>query len=270
MARYGPRRVDVIHAGVHPKTFGRTIVPHNCTHIMANSEGKRYREALDIIEDESEPVGLQKAAELSKATATANFDESIDMDLRLGVDPQHADQMVRGSITLPNGTGREVTVLVLASEGKQAEAEEAGADYVGLDEYIDRIQDENWLDFDVAIATPDVMGQVGQLGRILGPRGLMPNPKSGTVTMDVAEAIEEVKSGKIEFRVDRSGNLHTAIGKASFSAKELYENARALLSEVIRLRPASSKGLYLRSVTMSATMGPPVSVDRSSVLSEAR
>jgi len=237
---------------------------------MAKTEGKRYREAHEIVDDEDGPVSLREAAELAKETATANFDESIDLDLRLGVDPQHADQMVRGSITLPNGTGREVTVLVLASEGKQEEAEEAGADYVGLDEYIDRIQEENWLDFDVAIATPDVMGQVGQLGRILGPRGLMPNPKSGTVTMDLAEAIEEIKAGKIEFRVDSSGNLHTAIGKASFSAKELYENARALLREVVRLRPASAGGLYLRSITMSATMGPPVEIDRSSVLSEVR
>lgn len=237
---------------------------------MAKTEGKRYREALDLVEDQDEPVGLREAAELAKQTATANFDESIDLDLRLGVNPQHADQMVRGSITLPNGTGREVTVLVLASEGKQKEAEEAGADYVGLEEYIERIQEENWLDFDVAIATPDVMGQVGQLGRILGPRGLMPNPKSGTVTMDLADAIEEIKAGKIEFRVDQSGNLHTPIGKASFSVKELYENAQALLQEVIRLRPASAGGLYLRSITMSATMGPPVEVARSSVLSEAR
>ncbi len=213
---------------------------------------------------------MRQAAELTKQTATAGFDESVDMDLRLGVDPQHADQMVRGSITLPHGTGRDVTVLVLASEGKQEEAEEAGGDYVGLDEYIERIQEENWLDFDVAIATPDVMGQVGQLGRILGPRGLMPNPKSGTVTMDLAEAIDEVKSGKIEFRVDRSGNLHTPIGKASFTAEELYENASAFLAEVVRLRPPSSKGLYLRSVTMSATMGPPIRIDRNSVLSEAR
>ncbi|PSQ66769.1 MAG: 50S ribosomal protein L1, partial [Bacteroidetes bacterium QH_2_64_74] len=146
---------------------------------MANIEGKRYRDAHELVDEQDEPVSLREAAELAKETATANFDESIDLDLRLGVDPQHADQMVRGSITLPNGTGREVTVLVLASEGKQEEAEEAGADYVGLDEYIERIQEENWLDFDVAIATPDVMGQVGQLGRILGPRGLMPNPKSG-------------------------------------------------------------------------------------------
>ena len=237
---------------------------------MANIEGKRYRDAHELVDEQDEPVSLREAAELAKETATANFDESIDLDLRLGVDPQHADQMVRGSITLPNGTGREVTVLVLASEGKQEEAEEAGADYVGLDEYIERIQEENWLDFDVAIATPDVMGQVGQLGRILGPRGLMPNPKSGTVTMDLADTIEEIKAGKIEFRVDRSGNLHTAIGKASFPSEELYENARALLQEVVRLRPASASGLYLRSMTMSATMGPPVRIDRSSVLSEVR
>ncbi|PSQ85897.1 MAG: 50S ribosomal protein L1 [Bacteroidetes bacterium QS_3_64_15] len=237
---------------------------------MANIEGKRYRDAHELVDEQDESVSLREAAELAKETATANFDESIDLDLRLGVDPQHADQMVRGSITLPNGTGREVTVLALASEGKQEEAEEAGADYVGLDEYIERIQEENWLDFDVAIATPDVMGQVGQLGRILGPRGLMPNPKSGTVTMDLAETIEEIKAGKIEFRVDRSGNLHTAIGKASFPSEELYENARALLREVVRLRPASASGLYLRSMTMSATMGPPVRIDRSSVLSEVR
>lgn len=237
---------------------------------MAKIEGKRYREAHELVDEQDETVGLRGAAELATETATANFDESIDLDLRLGVNPQHADQMVRGSITLPNGTGREVTVLVLASEGKQQEAEDAGADYVGLDEYVERIQEENWLDFDVAIATPDVMGQVGQLGRILGPRGLMPNPKSGTVTMDLADTIEEIKAGKIEFRVDSSGNLHTAIGKASFSPKELYENARALLQEVMRLRPASASGLYLRSITMSATMGPPIPVDRSSVLSEVR
>ena len=237
---------------------------------MAQTEGKRYRDAQELVEEQDEPVSLMQAVELTKQTATAGFDESVDMDLRLGVDPQHADQMVRGSITLPHGTGRDVTVLVLASEGKQAEAEEAGADFVGLEEPIERIREENWLDFDVVIATPDVMGQVGQLGRILGPRGLMPNPKSGTVTMDLADTIDEVKSGKIEFRVDRSGNLHTPIGKASFTADELHENAKAFLTEVVRLRPASSKGLYLRSVTMSATMGPPVRVDRSSVLSEAR
>lgn len=237
---------------------------------MANVEGRRYREAQDRVEEQDAPVRLREAATLVKETATANFNESIDLNLRLGVDPQHADQMVRGTAALPHGTGREVTVLVLANEGKQEEAEEAGADYVGLDDVIERIQDENWLDFDVVIATPDVMGQVGQLGRILGPRGLMPNPKSGTVTMDVAETVEEVKSGKIEFRVDRSGNLHAPVGKASFPAEELYENARAFLEEVVRLRPASAKGIYLRSITISATMGPPIPVDRGSVLSEAR
>ena len=237
---------------------------------MANTEGKRYREAKDFVENQDEPVSLRQASQLVKDTATANFDESVDMDLRLGVDPRHADQMVRGSVALPHGTGRDVTVLVLANEAKQEEAEEAGADHVGLDDMIERIQEDDWLDFDVAIATPDVMGQVGQLGRILGPRGLMPNPKSGTVTMDVAETVEEVKAGKIEFRVDRSGNLHTPIGKASFDVDELYENARVFLKEVVRLRPPSSKGLYLRSVTISATMGPPIRIDRSSVLTEAR
>jgi len=238
---------------------------------MAKKRGKRYRAAQEAVSDTGgDTVSLIQAAELAKETATANFDESIDLDLRLGVDPRHADQMVRGSVALPHGTGREVTVLVLANESKQAEAEEAGADYAGLDEYVKKIQDDNWLDFDVVIATPDVMGQVGRLGRVLGPRGLMPNPKSGTVTMDVAEAVKEVKAGKVEFRVDRNGNIHTAIGKSSFEVNELYENARALLREIVRLRPASSKGLYLRTVTMSATMGPPIEIDRSSVLSESR
>jgi large subunit ribosomal protein L1 len=236
---------------------------------MAN-RGKRYRDAEELVAEQPGAVTLQQAASLAKDTATANFDESIDMDLRLGVDPRHADQMVRGSVGLPHGTGKEITVLVLANEAKQKEAEEAGADFVGLDEYIERIKEENWLDYDVVIATPDVMGQVGQLGRILGPRGLMPNPKSGTVTMDIADTVEEVKAGKIEFRVDRNGCLHTSIGRASFDPEEIYENAKAFLKEIVRLRPASSKGLYLRSVTMSATMGPPIEIDRSSVLSEAR
>jgi large subunit ribosomal protein L1 len=178
--------------------------------------------------------------------------------------------MVRGSVALPHGTGKEVRVLVLANESKQSEAEEAGADFVGLDEYVERIENDNWLDFDVVIATPDVMGQVGRLGRVLGPRGLMPNPKSGTVTMDVADTVKEVKAGKIEFRVDKNGNLHTSIGRASFEPDEIRENAAAFLKEVLRLRPASSKGLYLRSVTMSSTMGPAVPIDRSSVVSDAR
>ena len=237
---------------------------------MAKAKGKRYRDAREMIEDTPGPFALGDAVERVKQGATANFDESIDIDLRLGVDPRHADQMVRGSVALPHGTGRDVTVLVLTGEGRQAEAEEAGADHVGLDEYIQRIEEEGWFGFDVAIATPDVMGQVGRLGRHLGPRGLMPNPKSGTVTDDLAATIEEVKAGKIEFRVDKAGNLHATIGKASFDESQLQENARAFLHEVVRLRPASAKGLYMRSVTLSSTMGPPVPVDRSAAVAEAR
>jgi large subunit ribosomal protein L1 len=192
------------------------------------------------------------------------------MDLRLGVDPRHADQMVRGTVTLPHGTGKEVRVLVLASPGKQAEATEAGADYVGLDDYVAKIQNENWFEFDVLIATPDVMGQVGRLGRILGPRGLMPNPKSGTVTMDVGEAVTQVKAGKIDFRVDKNGNLHTAVGKASFSADHIKENAEAFLREVLRLRPATAKGTYVRSATISTTMGPGIPLDRQEIINQNR
>lgn len=232
-------------------------------------KGKRYQDAREQIEEEEGPLDLSRAVGLVKASATAGFDESIDLNLRLGVDPRHADQMVRGSVALPNGTGRDVTVLVLTEESRQAEAEAAGADHVGLDEYVDRIED-GWFDFDVAIATPGVMGQIGRLGRHLGPRGMMPNPKSGTVTDDLEKTIQEVKAGKIEFRVDKQGNLHTTIGKASFDEDALHENARAFLHEVLRLRPASAKGLYLRNVTLSSTMGPPVPVDRSAVVAEAR
>ena len=231
---------------------------------------KRYNEAHERIQNAEGPFTIGQASELVKEAATAGFDESVDLDLRLGVDPRHADQMVRGTVALPHGTGKEVRVLVLASPGKQGEAEEAGADYVGLDEYVQRIQQENWTDFDAVIATPDVMPQVGRLGRILGPRGLMPNPKSGTVTDDVASAVQEVKAGKIEFRVDKFGNLHTAIGKASFAPEEIAENAKVFLQEILRLRPASSKGLYLRNVTMSSTMGPAIQVDRSAVVSGLR
>ena len=227
--------------------------------------GKRYRQALEVVQSAGGPVALDQAADLIKQTANAKFDESIDIDLRLGVDPRHADQMVRGTVALPHGTGKEVRVLVLASPGKQKEAKDAGADHVGLDDYVDRIQNQGWVDFDVVIATPDVMGQVGRLGRVLGPRGLMPNPKSGTVTMDVAEAVRQVKAGKIDFRVDKNGNLHTAIGKASFSSEQIRDNAEAFLREVIRLRPSAAKGVYIRSVTLSTTMGPPVPVDRTAV-----
>ncbi len=233
--------------------------------------GKRYQKAQALItEAGGGPFALDEAADLLKKTSTTKFDESVDIDVRLGVDPRHADQMVRGTVALPHGTGKTVRVLVLASEGKQAEATEAGADFVGLDEYVERIQKDGWTDFDVIIATPDVMGQVGRLGRILGPRGLMPNPKSGTVTMDVGEAVQQVKAGKIDFRVDKQGNLHTAIGKASFSPDQIRENAEAFLKEVLRLRPASAKGAYVRNVALSTTMGPGIPVDRNLVVSALR
>jgi large subunit ribosomal protein L1 len=232
--------------------------------------GKRYQQAHKLIAEAGGQLPLDQATELVKKTALAKFDESVDIDVRLGVDPRHADQMVRGSVALPHGTGKTMRVLVLASESKQDEAREAGADFVGLDDLIDRIQKESWADFDVLIATPDVMAKVGRLGRFLGPRGLMPNPKSGTVTMEVGEAVKQVKAGKIDFRVDKFGNLHAAIGKASFSEVQLRENAEAFLKEVLRLRPSSAKGTYVRSVTLSTTMGPAVEVDRTVVVNTLR
>lgn len=233
-------------------------------------KGKRYRAALDLIASAEGPIDVSIACGLLKQSVTAKFDESVDLDVRLGVDPRHADQMVRGTVALPHGTGKDVRVLVLANEGKQQEARDAGADHVGLDDMATKIQKEGWTDFDVVIATPDVMAVVGRLGRVLGPRGLMPNPKSGTVTMDLAAAIAEVKAGKIDFRVDKAGILHTAIGKASFSADQLAENAEAFLREIVRLRPAAAKGTYVRSITISTTMGPGIALDRSEVLSALR
>ncbi|TYP92508.1 large subunit ribosomal protein L1 [Fodinibius salinus] len=230
-----------------------------------SQRGKKYQEAAKLIDPELEYT-LEEACDLVEKTSTASFDESVDLDLRLGVDPRHADQMVRGSVTLPHGTGKEVRVLALVSEAKQEEAEEAGADHVGLDEYIEKIED-GWTDVDVVIATPDVMGQIGKLGRILGPRGLMPNPKSGTVTNDVADAIDEAKSGKIDFRVDDYGILHASIGRISFDPRELRENAMEFFKTVMRLRPASAKGLYIRSAFMSSTMGPSIPLSRSSIMS---
>ena len=237
--------------------------------IMAK-RGKRYRALLDMVKAAEGPLDVGRAVEVLKKTTTAKFDESVDIDVRLGVDPRHADQMVRGTVALPHGTGKEIRVLVLASEGKQTEAQEAGADHVGLDDYVEKIQKQGWLEFDVMIATPDVMAKVGKLGRVLGPRGLMPNPKTGTVTMDVADAVREVKAGKIDFRVDKAGILHAAIGKASFSEDQLRENGEAFLREVVRLRPAAAKGIYLRSITISTTMGPGISLDRGEVLSSIR
>lgn len=233
-------------------------------------KGKRYRRVQALLNEVDGPLGITEAVDILKKTATAKFDESVDIDLRLGVDPRHADQMVRGTVALPHGTGKEVRVLVLTSPDKQAEAQEAGADLVGLEEYVEKIQKEGWTDFDVVIASPNVMSKVGRLGRILGPRGLMPNPKSGTVTMNVGDAVKQVKAGKIDFRVDKFGCLHSAIGKASFSNEQIVENVEAFLKEIIRLRPSSAKGTYMRSVTISTTMGPGVPIDRSAVVSAAR
>jgi large subunit ribosomal protein L1 len=236
--------------------------------------GKRYRQALEAIREAANGDGgqfsLDEASGLIKKTASAKFDESVDLDLRLGVDPRHADQMVRGSVELPHGTGKEVRVLVIAEDGRHQEALAAGADMAGLDDYMERIQNEGFLDFDVLIATPGVMPRLGRLGRVLGPRGLMPNPKSGTVTDDIAGAVKAVKAGRIDFRVDKFGNIHAAIGKASFEAEQIRENAEAFIREILRLRPASAKGNYVRSITISTTMGPPVPIDRNAAVSVAR
>ena len=222
------------------------------------AHGKKYRDAQATLDPEAllEPAD---ALTRVKALASAGFDETVEVALNLGVDPRQADQLVRGTVVLPAGTGQTVRVLALAQGPKAREAEEAGADYVGA-EYIEKIE-EGWLDFDVAVATPDLMKDVARLGRILGPRGLMPTPKAGTVTQDVGRAVSEAKAGKIEFRVDRDGNLHAPIGKASFGVEQLVENYRALMDAVLRQRPAAAKGAYVRSVTVSSTMGPGVTID---------
>jgi large subunit ribosomal protein L1 len=232
-------------------------------------KGKRYTKAMQLLEGVELPLSLSKGIDLARQTATAKFDESIRIDVRLGVDPRHADQMVRGSVMLPHGTGKTLRVLVLTNEGKQPEATAAGADFVGLEEYITKIQG-GWTDVEVVIATPDVMSQLGKIARILGPRGLMPSPRTGTVTNDIAAAVQAAKAGKIDFRVDKFGNLHTAIGKSSFDASKLQENAEAFLREVVRLRPSSAKGTYVRSVTVSSTMGPGIAVDRNEVVNTIR
>lgn len=220
--------------------------------------GKKFRAAVAGIQRDR-PYAPREAVEAMKKAAFAKFDETVDVAVRLGVDPRHADQIVRGTVVLPNGTGKKLRVLVLAQGDKAREAEAAGADFLGP-EYIQKIKD-GWLDVDVIIATPDLMGQVGPLGRVLGPRGLMPNPKSGTVTMDVSRAVKEAKAGKIEFRVDKTGNVHAVIGKASFTVDQLAENLGAFMDAIMRAKPAAAKGHYLRSVTVSSTMGPGVRVD---------
>jgi large subunit ribosomal protein L1 len=221
--------------------------------------GKKYRGAVERLPERVQLESPAEVIQLVKELAFAKFDETVEIAVRLGVDPRHADQIVRGTVVLPHGTGKAIRVLVLAEGEKAREAEEAGADYVGL-EHVQKIKD-GWLDFDSVVATPDVMGQVGQLGRVLGPRGLMPNPKAGTVTFDVGKAVAEIKAGKIEFRVDRTGNVHAPIGRVSFPTEHLVENLESFMDTIIRARPSAAKGSYIRNVTVSSTMGPGVRID---------
>jgi large subunit ribosomal protein L1 len=221
-------------------------------------QGKRFRAAAEKV-DRAREHTVQEAVGVVKRAAFAKFDETVDVAVRLGVDPRHADQVVRGTVVLPHGTGKPVRVLVITQGDRVRDAEAAGADFVGI-EYIQKLKD-GWLECDVIVATPDVMGQLGTLGRVLGPRGLMPNPKAGTVTMDVAKAVREIKAGKIEFRVDKTGNVHAPVGKVSFSESQLADNVQAFMDTILRAKPAAAKGTYIRSATISSTMGPGVRLD---------
>jgi len=225
-------------------------------------QSKRFKEATGQV-DRDRLYSLEEAVALLKSFPAPKFDESVELAINLGVDPKHADQMVRGAIVLPHGVGKSVRVIVFAKGDKEKEAREAGADEVGAEDLAKKIQDENWLEFDRAIATPDMMGVVGRLGKVLGPRGLMPNPKLGTVTMDVGQAVQEQKSGKVEYRVDKAGIVHVAVGKLSFDAAQIVENAAALIDVIIRAKPAVAKGTYLKKISISSTMGPGVRVDPS-------
>jgi large subunit ribosomal protein L1 len=229
---------------------------------------KRYKSLSDKIERET-MFELEECVKLLKESRSVKFDESVDIAVRLGVDPKKADQMVRGTVSLPHGTGKELRVLVLCKAPKDKEAKEAGADYVGLEEYIKKVE-EGWSDVDAIIATPDVMKDVGRLGKYLGRKGLMPNPKAGTVTFEVSEAVKQLKAGRIEFRVDRYGNVHATVGKVSFSAEKLVENIKSLMDQVLRLRPPSAKGQYVRNITLSSTMGPGIKVDRTALIESLR
>ena len=224
---------------------------------------KKQKEAASKI-DKNKQYSLKEAAALLKEVANAKFDESVDIAVRLGVDPRRANQMVRGVVTLPHGTGKDVRVLALVTPDKEAEAKAAGADHVGLDEYLQKIKD-GWTDVDVIITMPAVMGKLGPLGRILGPRGLMPNPKTGTVTMDVAKAVQEVKSGKIDFKVDKTGIVHAGIGKISFDADKIADNAQEIIQTLIKLKPTAAKGTYIKSIHLSSTMGPGIALDTKAV-----
>jgi len=224
---------------------------------------KRIKEALSKY-DSAQSYTLEDASGIIKEISKTKFDSSIDVSVRLGVDPRQANQMVRGTVSLPHGTGKDVRVLVLCQADKESEATEAGADFVGLDEYVQKIKD-GWTDIDVIICTPNVMAKVGALGRILGPRGLMPNPKTGTVTMDVAKAVKDVKAGKIDFRVDKYGIVHAAVGKVSFDSKKIEENARELLQTIMKLKPSAAKGTYVKSIYMSSSMSPSIRIDTKAV-----
>ncbi|MBK7931388.1 MAG: 50S ribosomal protein L1 [Bryobacterales bacterium] len=226
---------------------------------MSRKTGKKYTAALKQVDDKL--YTLEEAVPLVQKIKFAKFDETVEVHMRLGVDPKHADQMVRGTVVLPNGLGKKIRVLVIAGSDKVKEAEEAGAEFVGGEEMVQKIQGEGWIDYDAVIATPDMMRSVGRLGKVLGPRGLMPNPKTGTVTADVAGAIREIKAGKVEFRVDKTGVIHAPVGKSSFSTPKLVENASTLIGAVVRAKPAAAKGKYVKSVTVCSTMGPGIPLD---------
>jgi len=230
--------------------------------------GKRYRESAAKV-DGAREYAIEEAVEVLKSMPVAKFDETVEFSARLGVDPKHADQQVRGTVLLPHGTGKSVRVLVLTRGEKEQEATAAGADFVGSVDIVEKIKG-GWFDFDVAIATPDMMGEVGKLGKLLGPRGLMPNPKSGTVTFEVAKAVKEAKAGKIEYRVDKGANIHVPVGKVSFEKQKLIENIKALATELLRAKPASSKGKYIKSVHISSTMGPSLEIDTNTLAGETR
>ncbi|MGI9554075.1 MAG: 50S ribosomal protein L1 [Thermodesulfobacteriota bacterium] len=228
------------------------------------AKGKKFIKAKDLV-DSDNFYSVNEAVDLVEKTKRANFDESVDIAINLGIDPRQADQQIRTAVNLPHGTGKDITVLVFAKDNKADEAKDAGADFVGLDEYVEKITKENWLGFDVAIATPDVMNIVGKLGKFLGPRGLMPNPKVGTVTKDISEAVQQSKAGRIEIKNDKSGVVHAPIGKASFGNQKIKENMLAIIDNINKLKPASSKGIFLKKVSVSNTMGPGINLDLSDI-----
>src|SRR4051812_3441365 len=230
--------------------------------------GKKYKKSLAKV-DRNKRYTLEDACKLVPETKVANFDETVDISIRLGVDPKHADQMVRGAVVLPHGTGKSLRVCVIAKGDKAKDARDAGADFVGAEDIADRIQKEGWTEFDSMVATPDMMGLVGRLGRVLGPKGLMPNPKMGTVTNDVGKAVRELKAGRVEFRVEKAGIVHARVGKASFGGAKLHDNAKAFLETIIKLKPSSAKGTYMRSVTVSTTMGPGIKIDPAPLMADS-